>query len=171
MGFTAKRYWIFHFLNAYPEIAFAASGFMFSYLISLLVEDLKKVKAIIKTRNGLMSIKNVLANLKLNGDVQKRYTTELLISIVYNFVQLVISIYFISMRIIFNQLKTLEGFENFYEKFLTLKTFFFKDFKTFLYLMQPIFCLWIVFSTYQKYLNQVMLQLQDMYCCTLKVAH
>lgn len=119
MGLSAKRYWLYHLEYAFPELAFAASDFMFSYLISLLVEDLKNVKVILRAQNSKMSIKNVLANLSVNRDVQERYSIELLFSIVYNFVQLVISLYYISMRIMFKHLKTPEGLKILHQKFMT----------------------------------------------------
>lgn len=109
MGLSAKRYLFHHFENSFPEFAFAASDFMFSYLILLLVEDLKILKALLRTQNSEMSRKYFLENLSVKKEIQERYSTELLVTIVYNFVQLVISLYYVSMRIIFKHLETLEG--------------------------------------------------------------
>lgn len=141
----------------FSELTMASSDLMFIFYISKLTAHLRHIRAIVerKSHSGSFSVeyRKLLANLAVKHEINQRYSLELFLTISYNFLHLIICLYYVFMRIRFNQLKRVSG-----ETFCQIETNFkltFTDFITFVYLVQPIFSMASLFCTYQNYSNEV----------------
>lgn len=154
LGRTA---WLdYHLETTLSELVLSSSDFLFSYVISLLVENLKNLQYIAKMRlDSIEEVgRKVLLNFSVKRKLQERWSVELFSNVVYNFVQLIIALYYICMRMIYNHLNTVEGGIKKFNK-VNLKTLCISDYTTFLYAIQPMVCLWVVFTSYQAYHDEV----------------
>jgi hypothetical protein len=144
----------------FTELIFASSDFIFKFHISCLTANLNKIKVNLKSAKSQQEIKNlkleILQNFLTKRRIEKRFSVELFITILYNYIQLIISLYWTFMRVKFKRLGRWNGkFSNCFLKRIVIACFIFSDLSTFLYPIQPILCLWCVFSTYEEYLKEV----------------
>lgn len=94
----------------FSELIFATSDLMFVFYISKLTAHLKLLKLKLLRKNLTKTFENeereLLMNFQVKRDIQQRYSLELLLSVFYNFIHLIISLYYIFMRVRFNLLNS-----------------------------------------------------------------
>lgn len=130
---------VYAFSTIFPDFVASSSDFMFAFYVEHLtikieefhqelelfnIIDMKKMK---KIESRLESFQQICRN------IEKFYSQRLILTIFYNFMQLVISLYWIFIRVAFNHL----------------------NFPTFLFLVQPVLCIYTVFKTPQRCLDAV----------------
>lgn len=97
----------------FAELILASSDFMFAYYVCCLVKDLEVIRMNLLYDGNRMTVhkiqRELLQSFWIKRDLELRYSFELFISIVYNFLQLIIALYFICMRVTFGYLKNLDG--------------------------------------------------------------
>lgn len=97
----------------FSELTFALNDFMFQYYLSLLIDHLRIVKCKLvstkKNDNVELLRKELLENFWIKRGIRKRYSFELFVTVLYNFFQLIVALYWIFMRIKFNHLKTTQS--------------------------------------------------------------
>lgn len=88
------------------ELVLVSNDFMFVYFVSSLNSNLKNLKSKISdgaTKASEREIyQEIFSTFETKRDLDARYSTDLFMTIFYNFVQLIIDLYFSCMRIIFN---------------------------------------------------------------------
>jgi hypothetical protein len=133
----------------FTELIFASSDFLFKFHISCLTANLNKIKVKLKSAKSRKQFNEVnvdiLKNFLTKKKIEKRFSVELFITILYNYIQMIFSFYWIFMRVKFKRLGNN----------IIIACLIFSDLITFLYPIQPILCLWCAFSTYEEYLNEV----------------
>lgn len=104
---------IFLTKTLFSELVFASSDFMFEFYMLNLVRHLKEIKLKMENMKQDEDIeqfkKQLLENFWIKRNIQKRYSMELLSTVIYNFFHLIISLYWVFMRAKFNRLKTFGG--------------------------------------------------------------
>lgn len=112
-AFTRTSWRIWHLKLTLALLVLASNDFMFLHFISSMRKDLQRIKHQFFSKTNTMSIKKfrekIFQNLQFKRDLQRRYSTDLFITVFYNFVQLIVALYFFCMRIMFNHMETLEG--------------------------------------------------------------
>lgn len=144
----------------FSELIFSCNDFIFVYYVDQLTDHLKMMS--MTDGKTIFITKEIRKNFKVMRKVHKIFSATLFITISNNFLQLVFSLYWIVVRIIFGYLKESKGkFSNILMHlsmyyYFQLKCFLlYLDFITFLYVVQPILCLWVVFSAYENYLSHL----------------
>lgn len=105
---------VFNVKTAFVELTFSTSDFIFEYLISQLTSNLRDIKINqlkmknLDERSEFVRLQ-VLHNLMVKREIQNRFSFELFATTAYNFLQLIISLYYICMRVKFNHLHNVEG--------------------------------------------------------------
>lgn len=97
----------------FAEMTVASSDFLFQFYVSMLIVNLKKIKEKLvkaKTKQKIDEIKQeVSQHFILKRKIEKHFSFELFLSIIYNYVQLVICLYWTFMRVKFKRLSRLNG--------------------------------------------------------------
>lgn len=104
-------HWVQHVTITLSELTFASSDFMFQQFILLMINYLRKLRRQLESDKKSVQIvhSEILAILSVVNNLKLRYSTELFISISYNFIHLIIALYYTCMRVIFDQLKSPQG--------------------------------------------------------------
>lgn len=109
--FFSSRRRSYHLVATVSEIVVSSSVLLFSYLMSLLVKDLIKLKLSLQMR--LYSVESVRDALLLHfwtkRKLRERFSIELFLITIHCILQLIIGLYFICMRLMFNHLKDIKG--------------------------------------------------------------
>ena len=95
-----------------PELALASNDFMFVYFVSSLKVNLKnlKLELLRKQENSSRTFYDgVFHNLQTKRDLEVLYSTEMFLTIFYNFLQLVIALYFACLKIVFKYIRNFNG--------------------------------------------------------------
>lgn len=101
---------IFMTKTMFAELVVASNDFLFIFFVCLLIKHLKTIKSkIVKlqptSKRKIRAIKKeILENFTTKRKIEKRFSIELGLSITYNYIQLVIALYWIFVRIKFNRL-------------------------------------------------------------------
>lgn len=98
--------------SMFSELIFASSDFMFAFYVMQLRKCLRSLIDVIQNNNCMITKdlrEKLLYLFSIKKDIQSRYAFELFLSISYNFVQLIMSFYWFSMRVKFNRLSTSNG--------------------------------------------------------------
>lgn len=101
--------------STFAELTLSISDFQFEFYISLLIENLRDIKKSLKfdqTNDESLRIFNktrqaVLHNFSVKKNIQRRYSLEVMMTVVYNFLQLLIALYYIFMRAQYHYLGSL----------------------------------------------------------------
>jgi hypothetical protein len=100
----------------FSELIFATSDLMFVFYISKITAHLRsiKTKLLWKSQSKVFykEERELLRNFQIKRDIQQRYSFELLLTVSYNFLHLIVSLYYIFMRIRFNLLNSLSRNHN-----------------------------------------------------------
>lgn len=127
-----------------PELTSSMNDFAFVYFVNCLTESIKQFNFDLSENPetfDLENLKKVEKKLEemfvINRYICRIFSSRLLFTISFNFVQLIIALYWIFIRIAFNHL----GGSN--------------DLATFLYVIQPLLCIYTIFEAAQKCLNEV----------------
>jgi hypothetical protein len=141
-----KLVWVTKFFNVcyvfailVPEVVRCSVDFIFIFYVEILTEMVKNFKEEIKisslTFKKLNNCKKLISKCsELGQSLSHVYSGKLLATITYNFISLIISFYWIFVRLAYNHLETAE---------------------TFIYILQPIFNLFIVFYHCEMYFKEV----------------
>lgn len=145
----------YHLVATVSEIVVSSSVLLSSYLMSLLVKDLIEVKHSLQMR--LYSIESVrdamLLHFRIKRKLQERFSIELFLIMTHCILQLVIGLYFICMRLMFNHLKEIKG--KIINLHVSITHRIFSDFISLAYLVQPVACLYMASTAYQSYHDEV----------------
>lgn len=91
-----------------PELLLASSDFLFQFYITKLIQHVKFIRQNLESGQKfgfcLRERTQILRNFKIKRDIHDRYSLDIFVTIAYNFMQLVIALYFISMRMKFHHL-------------------------------------------------------------------
>lgn len=102
------------------ELTLTSNDFMFVYFIASLTANLKSLKSELTGNSNSLSERavhdEIIKNFETKRDIQNRYSTDLFISIFYNFIQLIIDLYYMCMRIIFGTFRTPQSEKKVLEK-------------------------------------------------------
>lgn len=98
---------IFMLKPVFTELVLSSSDFMFEYYVSLLTANLRYIKNQMNVVN--YATNDFLVNFWAKRDILERYSLELFVSVAYNFLQLIIALYYICMRFKFNFFNTITG--------------------------------------------------------------
>lgn len=125
-----------------PELVASMNDFAFAFYVDNLTTRIRDFNKCLKTKTmKLKEVKEVEEALidfhQTSCDIGKVYSSRLFLTLSFNFIQLVISLYWIFIRIAFDHLHGTEGFA------------------TFLYVIQPVLCFFVVFNSAQNCLNEV----------------
>lgn len=128
-----------------PELITSMSDFLFAFYVEVLAIKIAKFNTNLRALEmDLDVMKEVEAKMKFLHDIArgicKVYSSRLILTIWFNFIQLVISLFWIFIRIAFNHLKGVAGFV------------------TFLYIVQPLLCIYAICHAAQQCLNAVFIQ-------------
>lgn len=128
--------------NMIPELISSMNDFAFTFFVDLLTNETNEFnKELNRIEMDLDSIEGVESRLQefheLSQAICKIYCCRLILTMAYNFIQLVISLYWMFIRIIFNHLEGVDGF------------------LSCCYFIQPFLCICTIFYTTQQYLNAV----------------
>lgn len=114
----------------FSELTLATNDLMFVFYISKLTAHLRYVREKIQTKATtgvfLKEQRELLTNFSVKRAINQRYALEIFLTVSYNFVHLIISLYYIFMRIRFNHLnslyrkssKTFKSFGKFFDDFI-----------------------------------------------------
>lgn len=122
----------------FPELVISMSDYAFAFYVEILTLDIKKFNSwlmmnTISSKN-MKSIEEKLEKFhNLSREITAIYSSRLIVTILFNFVQLVIALYWIFIRIWFN--------------YMNVATFF--------YVVQPLLCLYTLCNSAQSLLNEV----------------
>lgn len=142
----AKLYLSPHFINvAYclctmmPELNASLSDFAFAFYVDSLTSEIKNFNNDLSLiEMNFKTMKEIETKLEsfnqTSRGICKLYSKRLMLTIFFNFIQLVIALYWIFIRIAFNHLS---------------------DIATFLYIVQPLLCIVTVFQSAQHCLHAV----------------
>lgn len=111
-GMFSDEYWIVLNLRLMlSELVLASNDFMFVYFVSSLKENLTDLKLKLKknTKSTRTIYNGIFMNLEKKKELQDRYSIDLFVTIFYNFLQLVIDLYYVCMRTIFQGFKNPDG--------------------------------------------------------------
>lgn len=122
-----------------PELIMSLSDFVFAYHVDNLTFEMKNLNKSLKLKQMNMKLvndvqKNLLKFDKLSKTICKVHSPRILLTSTFNFIQFVISFYWIFIRITFDHME---------------------DFSTFLYIIQPLLCFYAVFNSTQKCYKEV----------------
>lgn len=125
-----------------PEFVFSTNDFMFSFYVDNLTQKTKIFNENLKLKQlnlkNIQSLRKTLESFKNQSDIiTQAYSTRLLITLSHNFGFLIVSLYWIFIRIAFNHFNRIEGFV------------------TFIYIIQPLMCFFMIFKSAQDNLNSV----------------
>jgi hypothetical protein len=138
---------IYYFQSTFAELIYSSNDLMFVYYVELLIEYLDYINhkvQTMRTQNDLKIIKmEIFEVFKLKRKILNRYSIDIFITISYNFVLLIISFYWVVMRLIFNYLKT------------------YQSFGTFTHFPIPIFVYWLLFSRCERFYLKVRHNIND----------
>ncbi|KAL7017415.1 hypothetical protein ACKWTF_010368 [Chironomus riparius] len=136
---------IFNSHTTFPELIYSSNDLMFVYYVELLIEYLEYINykiQMMRTKNDMKIIKREIYEVfVLKRKILERYSMDIFITISFHFLVLIISFYWVIMRLLFNLLKR------------------FDDFATFLYFIEPIFIYWIMFSKCEEFYSKVISKL------------
>lgn len=97
----------------FSELVFAGSDFLFQFCIIEMTESLKEIKVKVlaaKSKQEFRELKrNILENFLTKRNLAKYFCVELFLTIMYNYIQLIISLYWTFMRLKFKRLGRLTG--------------------------------------------------------------
>lgn len=97
----------------FSELVFAGSDFLFQFCIIEMTDYLKEVEVKVLAAKSKEEFKkleqNIVENFQTKRKLAKCFYLELFITIVYNYIQLIISLYWTFMRIKFNRISRLTG--------------------------------------------------------------
>jgi len=134
---------IFNSHTTFPELIYSSNDLMFVYYVELLIEYLDFINhkiQMMRTKNDFKIIKREIFEVfVLKRKILDRYSIDIFITIVFHFLVLIISFYWVIMRLYFSLLKR------------------FVDYTTFLHFIEPIFIYWILFSKCEKFYTKVIL--------------
>ena len=92
------------------ELVLVSNDFIFVYFVSSLNSNLQGLKLKLYDNSELISMRTVHEDISRNfetkRDLHMRYSSDLFITIFYNFIQLIIDLYFTCMRIIIHSFET-----------------------------------------------------------------
>ena len=132
---------IFNSHTAFPELICSSNDLMFIYYVELLIEYLEFINCkaqMMRTQKDMIIIKRRMCEIfSLKRKILERYSIDILITVSYNFVLTIISLYWVIMRLIFRDLEH------------------FADYATFLHFLEPMFIYWILFSRCEKFYAKV----------------
>jgi len=132
---------IFYFQTTFAELIYSSNDLMFVYYVELMIEYLDFINhkvEMMRTQNDLKIIKQEIFEVfKLKRMIIDRYSIDIFITILYNFILAIISFYWVVMRLIFNHLKM------------------FHSFGTFMHFPTPFFIYWLLFSRCEKFYLKV----------------
>jgi len=111
-----------------PGMMNSLHDFLFVFYVKCLADDLSEVTAKLEKFND-ESKKKVLMNFRAKERIVRRFSFGLSLTITLNFLLIILSLYWILMRLIYRR--------------LTISTF--------LYFLQPTFCLWKLCSTCESF--------------------
>lgn len=125
-----------------PELVSSMNDLMYVFCINSLTAKIKKFNHHLSDSemnlNNFTKIEEELESFhKMSKKICAFYSFRLVSTIAFNFVQLLIAFYWIFIRIAFNHLETIENFV------------------TFVYLVQPLMCIFTVFYSSQQFLKAV----------------
>lgn len=133
---------IFNCHTTFTELIYSSNDLMFVYYVELLIEYLDYINhkiQMMRTENDMKIISREIINvLNLKRKILDRYSIDIFITIGFHFLVLIISFYWVIMRLIFNLLKR------------------FVDYAAFLYFIEPIFIYWILFSKCEEFYSKVL---------------
>jgi hypothetical protein len=114
------------------ELMLAASDFVFTLyceaLESRINESVRFVRVLLFTPDLRREMEREIREFaEIREKILQIYASRILITTIFNLILLVISLYWTTMRLVFNHFETLESYA------------------TFLYLIQPILCIWTTF--------------------------
>lgn len=145
---------VFYSQTTFAELIYSSNDLMFVYYVELLIEYLDFIKhkvEMIRTKNDFKIIKmELLEVFKLKRKILDRYSIDIFITIFYHFILMIISFYWVIMRLIFNHLKK------------------FYQFATFLHFPEPIFVYYILFSSCESFYRKLKEIELNLYMKTLK---
>lgn len=123
-----------------PELCYSMSDFTFIFYVENLTSEIKAFNdklLLLKEINceKVIEIKITLEKLhEISRNINEAFSSRLIVTLFYNFVQLVVSFYWIFIRIAFGH---------------------FNGFVTFLYVIQPFMCIYGICKSTQRCLNAV----------------
>jgi hypothetical protein len=125
-----------------PELVASMSDFAFAFYVDNLTNQIKKFNDELRLQQidwkVAKEVEKALSEFhRISQDICRVYSSRLFVTLSYNFVQLVIALFWIFIRIAFNHLYEIDGFASF------------------LYIVQPILCFSIVFQSVQNCLDEV----------------
>lgn len=125
-----------------PELVSSMSDFIFVFYIEALTSEIRNFNNSLKlSRLELNTIQMVVRKAdklhNIASDIYKIYSQRIIITIFFNFVQLVIALYWIFIRIAFNHLGGADGLI------------------TFAYIVQPLLCIFAICQSTQACSNEV----------------
>lgn len=97
----------------FSELVMASNDFLFESLISKMTLRLKEIRKNLvkaKQRSEIQKIQNeIFHHFELKMQISKRYSVEIFATTFYNYVQLIISLYWIFMRVKFGRMYRING--------------------------------------------------------------
>lgn len=123
------------------ELIYTSNDFIFIYALESLIEHLKLINNDAKNArsgNDLKFLKQEICHVfSMKRKLMKRYGLDIFITVTYNFILLVIALYWTLMRVYFN---------------LLIK---FEHYWTFTNILGPCYMLWIIFSKCEEFTSTV----------------
>lgn len=140
-GYKSRYATVFTSQTNFSELTYSANDLMFVYHLEALTRYLELVDesaTMARSHADVKQIKQEICEIFImKKKLMNRYGLDIFITTVYNFVLLIISMYWVLMRVYFNLLKTIGHYW------------------TFLHFLEPCFIFWIVFSRCDKFTNMV----------------
>jgi hypothetical protein len=137
-----KVFVIYTLSTMFPELISSMSDFAFAFYADNLTKKIKNYNKHLRNINldweTVKKIEETLAEFDgISLEISNVFSLRLFITLLHNFVLLVISLYWIFIRIVYNHFDRIEGFA------------------CFLYIIQPLMCYFLIFHSAQNKLTAV----------------
>jgi hypothetical protein len=134
-------YFLFNCQTMFAEVIYLSNELMFSYFVESLIGHLEHVNCkvkMIRNERDLRNIKrDIVEILRTKMMIEQRYSIDLWLTISYNFILNIISIYFTIIRLIFSHFRVVS------------------DYSTYTHFLVPFMAAWTTFSSCEKFHKKV----------------
>jgi hypothetical protein len=125
-----------------PELVASANDFLFSLCVVELTSEVRSINEVLKLKKldpmTMNEVNKVIEkHLEVSSSLKRLFSPRLFVTLLYHFIELIIGLYWIFIRIAHNHFNKVEGYT------------------TFIYMFQPVYCFLVTFGSVHCYVKQV----------------